>query len=57
MPIIILFAPFIAMAALAPIAIQEDKKVQQVNELCIQKFNTPEEIKACKTVLMKVGDK
>ena len=54
MPIIILFAPLISAVALMPMAIQEDKKVQQVNEMCVKKFSTPEEIKACKTVLMKI---
>ena len=54
MPIIILFAPLISAIALMPMAMHEDEKVKQVNELCVKKFSTPEDISACKTILMKV---
>lgn len=55
MPIIImLFAPLISAVAMLPLAIKEEEKEKQVNELCIQKFNKPDEIKNCKAILMKM---
>lgn len=32
----------------------EHIKENKVNEMCIQKFKTPDEIKSCKAVLMKM---
>ena len=32
----------------------EHIKENKVNEMCVQKFKTPDEIKSCKAVLMKM---
>ena len=54
MPIIILFTPLIAAVAMLPVVIHEEEKEKQVNELCVQKFKTPDEIKSCKAILMRM---
>lgn len=36
---------------------QEYTKEQKIIELCTQKFNTPQEIQQCKTVLMNIDMK
>lgn len=52
MPIIILFAPLISAVAMLPLAIKEEEKEKQVNELCLKNYKKPDEIKVCKDILM-----
>lgn len=33
---------------------QEYVKENKVNEMCVQKFKTPDEIKSCKAILMRM---
>ena len=33
---------------------KESKKEQQINQMCLDKFNTTEDIKSCKAILMKM---
>ena len=52
MPIIILFMPLISAVACLPLAIEEEKKEKQVNEICIKNYKKPEELKICKDILL-----
>lgn len=54
MPIAILLL-FLAPVPVAVIGMQQERaKEQKVIEICSQKFDTPNEIQQCKTVLMKI---
>lgn len=55
MPIVCIALWFAPLLMVTPIAIEESKKEQQINQMCLDKFKTTEEIQACKTVLLKVG--
>lgn len=55
MPIAILLL-FLAPAGVATVGLhQEYVKENKVNEMCIQKFKTPDDIKSCKAILMKMN--
>lgn len=57
MPIAILLL-FLAPLPIAVVEMQQEQaKEQKVIEICSQKFNTPNEIQQCKTVLMKMERK
>ena len=45
------FAPLLIVT---PIVIEESKKEQKINQMCLGKFNNPEDIKSCKAILMKM---
>ena len=51
-------AVLLLLLAQLPVAVvgmqQEQAKEQKVIEICSQKFDTPNEIQQCKTVLMKI---
>lgn len=55
MPVVLVALWFAPLLIATPIAMEENKKEQQVNQICVDKFKTTEEIKACKQILMKVG--
>ena len=55
MPIVCIALWFAPLLIATPLAIEETKREQQINQMCLDKFKTTEEIKACKTILMKVG--
>ena len=52
MPFIILIMPFIAEVAMIPLAIKEEEKEKQVNEICIKNYKKPSELKICKDILL-----
>lgn len=52
MPIIILLAPLISAVAMLPLAIKEEEKEKQANEICIKNYKKPDELKICKDILM-----
>lgn len=54
MPIIFVALWFAPLLIATPIAIEENKKEQQINQMCLDKFKTTEEIQQCKTILMRV---
>ena len=54
MPIICVALWFAPLLIATPIAIEESKKEQKINQMCLEKFKTPDEIKQCKTILLKV---
>lgn len=41
-----------AEIAIMPLAIKEEEKEKQVNEICIKNYKKPEELKACKDILL-----
>lgn len=46
---------FLAPLPIAVVGMQQEQaKEQKVIEICSQKFDTPNEIQQCKTVLMKI---
>lgn len=54
MPLVVLFLMLAPIGA-ATVGIHEaEVKEQKINELCIQKFHQPEEIRQCKAILMKM---
>lgn len=55
MPLVCIALWFAPLLIATPIAIKESEKEQQVNQICVEKFKTTDEIKACKNILMKVG--
>lgn len=54
MPIICVALWFAPLLITTPLAIEESKKEQQINQICVNKFKTTEEIKQCKAILIKV---
>ena len=54
MPIVCIALWFAPLLIATPIAIEENKKEQQINQMCLDKFNNPEDIKSCKAILMKM---
>ena len=47
MPIVCIALWFAPLLIATPIAIEESKKEQQINQMCLDKFNNPEDIKSC----------
>ena len=54
MPIVCIALWFAPLLIATPIAIEESKKEQQINKMCLEKFKTTEEIQQCKAILMKM---
>ena len=54
----ILFTPYIVALTVGIVVIggyvSEEMKAAKINEICVEKFNTPEEIKQCKAVLTEM---
>lgn len=54
MPIVCIALWFAPLLIATPLAIEESKKEQEINKICVEKFQKTEDIKACKNILLKV---